>query len=676
EFGFSNVISMGAGIDVDIGEILDFLTHDPETRSILIYLEGVRNARRFVSALRAAARAKPVIVLKAGRQHSGIRAALSHSGSPVSDDAAFDAVLRRCGAVRVRTYAELFSAEQLIGGGRLPRGNRLAIVTNGGGPGVMAADYTAEAGVEIAQLSARTLEQLDACLPAHWSRQNPVDILGDATAERLAATLGPVLGDEGVDAVLTLFSPQQVLASEAAAQAIVACAKRSGKPLLTAWLGESDVGAGRTLAAEAKLPVFRSPEYAVAAFGTLAEYRMAQDLLLEVPPPLTSAAAPDLLGAQGVARVACLDGRSRLNEVEVARLLGCFGIPFVRTEIATGADELRALAKSMGFPVVIKLLSNDIEHLSDVRGVCLGIRGEETLLREYAALMERVRDLRPDARVAGVTVQPMVERRYGRRLMVGVASQATFGRVIRFGAGGIVSEVMQDNAVGLPPLNRRLARELVSRTRAAHLLLPYRHIPGADTEAILDILLKVSELVCELPWVLEMEINPIIADESGCIVVDARIEIDSNILGPDPRYYMRFFSAGRGLTPVMLARLTQVDYDRELALIALAQDADGTECIVGVSRFSANPDAESCEFAVTLDDQWNGRGVASLLMRRLMQVARDAGYTHMTGSVLPENFSMLKLAARLGFQREKDPEDPTVVKVVCTLSALPDTPLS
>lgn len=725
EFGFSNVISMGAGIDVDIGEILDFLTHDPETRSILIYLEGVRNARRFVSALRAAARAKPVIVLKAGRQHSGIRAALSHSGSPVSDDAAFDAVLRRCGAVRVRTYAELFSAEQLIGGGRLPRGNRLAIVTNGGGPGVMAADYTAEAGVEIAQLSARTLEQLDACLPAHWSRQNPVDILGDATAERLAATLGPVLGDEGVDAVLTLFSPQQVLASEAAAQAIVACAKRSGKPLLTAWLGESDVGAGRTLAAEAKLPVFRSPEYAVAAFGTLAEYRMAQDLLLEVPPPLTSAAAPDLLGAQGVARVACLDGRSRLNEVEVARLLGCFGIPFVRTEVATGSDELRALAKSMGFPVVIKLLSNDIEHLSDVRGVCLGIRGEETLLREYAALMERVRDLRPDARVAGVTVQPMVERRYGRRLMVGVASQATFGRVIRFGAGGIVSEVMQDNAVGLPPLNRRLARELVSRTRAAHLLLPYRHIPGADTEAILDILLKVSELVCELPWVLEMEINPIIADESGCIVVDARIEIDSNILGPDPRfshlaihpypahlesvevlrsgqslhvrpirpedatlelafaermsersYYMRFFSAGRGLTPVMLARLTQVDYDRELALIALAQDADGAECIVGVSRFSANPDAESCEFAVTLDDQWNGRGVASLLMRRLMQVARDAGYTHMTGSVLPENFSMLKLAARLGFQREKDPEDPTVVKVVCSLSALPDTPLS
>lgn len=716
EFGFSNVISMGAGIDLDIGEILDFLTHDLDTRSILIYLEGVRNARRFVSALRAAARAKPVIVLKAGRHHSGIRAVMSHSGSPVSDDAAFDAVLRRCGAVRVRTYAELFSAEQLIGAGRLPRGNRLAIVTNGGGPGVMAADYTAEAGVELAQFSAQTLAQLDACLPGHWSRNNPVDILGDASASRLAATLGPVLNDAGVDAVLTLFSPQQVLASDEAAQAIVDCAKRSAKPLLTAWLGERDVSAGRNLAAEAKLPVFRSPENAVAAFGTLAEYRMAQDLLLEVPPPLISAAAPNLALAHHIGLEARRAGRNHLNEIEVAQLLGCFGIPFVRTETATCAEEVLAVAKSIGFPVAIKLLTCDIEHLSDVKGVCLGIRGAETLLREYAALMERVRQLRPDARVDGVTVQPMVEKRYGRRLMIGVATQPTFGRVIRFGAGGIVSEVMQDNAVGLPPLNRRLAQDLISRTRAAHLLLPYRHIPGADTEAILDTLLRVSELVCELPWVLEMEINPIIADESGCIAVDARVAIDKHILGPDQRfshmaihpypahlesvetlrngqtlhlrpirpedatlelafanrlsersYYMRFFSAGRGLSPVMLARLTQVDYDRELALIALAEE-DDAQHIVGVARYSANPDAESCEFAVTVDDQWNGRGVASLLMRRLMQVAHDSGYSQMTGSVLPENASMLKLAARLGFRREKDLEDPTIVKVARSLA--------
>lgn len=723
EFGFSNVVSMGEGIDLDIGEILDFLTHDLETRSILIYLERVRNARRFVSALRAAARAKPVIVLKAGRHFSQTRTGTGQSILPADDEAAFDAVLRRCGAVRVRTYAELFSAEQLIGAGRLPRGNRLAVVSNGGGPEIMAADFISEAGVELAQLSVETLAQLDASLPHHWARRNPINIRGDATASRLTATLGPVLDDAGVDAVLTLFSPQQVLASDQAAQAIVACAGRSAKPVLTAWLGERDVVAGRALAAEAKLPVFRSPENAVAAFGTLAEYRMAQDLLLEVPPPLTSAAPPNLVLAKNIGIEASLSGRTHLNEVEVSRLLGCFGIPFAPTEIGSSADEVHAIAMRIGYPVAIKLLTSDIEHLSDVKGVCLGIRGEETLLREYAALMKRVRYLRPAARVDGVTVQPMVEKRYGRRLMIGVATQPTFGRVIRFGAGGVLSEVMQDHAVGLPPLNRRLAQELVSRTRAAHLLHPYRNIPEANMEAILDTLLRVSELVCELPWVTEMEINPLIADESGCIAVAARVAIDPNVSDPDPRfshmaihpypahlesmevlrdgqrlhlrpirpedatlelafadrmsersYYMRFFSAGRSLSPVMLARLTQVDYDRELALIALAEEHDNTESIVGVARFSANPDAETCEFAVTVDDSWNGRGLASLLMRRLMQVAKDSGYSQMTASVLPENHSMLKLAARLGFRREMDPEDPTIVKVVRSLSGFVDPP--
>ena len=713
EIGFSNVISMGSGLDLDIGEILDFLTYDAQTRSILIYLEGVRNARRFVSGLRVAARAKPVIVLKAGRHRSASQAANSHGGSAAGDDAAFDAVLRRCGAVRVRTYAELFSAEQLIGAGRLPRGNRLAVLTNGEGPGAMAADHTADAGVDLARLSAPTLAALDACLPSHWSRENPVNILGDATAARLAASLVPLLKDDGVDAVLTLFSPQQVLASDEAARAIVDCAKASNKPVLTAWLGEGDMRDGRSLAAEAKLPVFPSPESAVAAFGTLAEYRMAQDLLLEVPPPLTSAVSPDLALARGIALVAADSGRTRLNEVEVALLLGSFGIPFARTEIGRSAEDVRAIAKSIGYPVAIKLLSGDIEHLSEVKGVCLNIRGEETLMREYAALLARVRQLRPDARLDGVTVQPMVDKRYGRRLMINVSTQATFGRVISFGAGGIASEVMQDKAVGLPPLNRRLALEMISRTQAVHLLHPYRHIPGVDTEAVLDTLLRVSEMVCALPWVVDMEINPLIADEAGCIAVDARISIAADKLDPDPGFrhmaihpyplqlegeevlrdgqalhvrpirpedatlelafanrmsershFLRFFSVGRGLSPVMLARLTQVDYDRELALIALVEGEDGAEYMVGVARFSPNPDAQSCEFAVTVDDQWNGRGLASLLMRRLMRAAADAGYSSMTGSVLPENAPMLKLAARLGFRLGKDPEDATVVRVV------------
>jgi acetyltransferase len=714
--GFSSVISMGAGIDLDIGEILDYLTQDEQTRSILIYLESVRDARRFTSGLRAAARTKPVIVLKAGRHPSGAKAATRHTGSAVDDDATFDAVLRRCGAVRVRTYAELFSAEQLIGTGRLPRGNRLAVIANGGGPCVMAADYAAESGVEIAQLSAPTLAALDACLPAHWPRGNPVDLLGDATASRLAAALAPLLADDGVDAVLTLFSPQQILASDEAARTIIDCAQPSFKPVLTAWLGEIDSIPGRNLAAEARLPVFRSPESAVAAFGTLAQYRMAQDMLLEVPSPLMSGTPPDLEMARTIALEARRAGRRQLNEAEAARLLACFGIPFARTEIATSVEQLIVIAREIGFPIAIKLLSYDIEHLSDVQGVCLNVRSEEDLILEYATLIERVLRLRPDARLEGVIVQPMIEKRYGRRLMIGVVSEPTFGRVIRFGAGGIASEVVQDNAIGLPPLNRRLAQELVSRTRAARLLQPYRHIPGVHTEAILDALLRVSELVCALPWVEDLKINPFIADEAGCIAVEARITIDPNRLDPDPRFhhmaihpypaqlecvehlrsghtlhirpirpedaaleiafvdrmsersrYMRFFNTIRGLTPAMLARLTQVDYDRELALIALSAEQGEAQQIVGVARFAANPDGESCEFAVALDDQWNGRGIATILMERLFEAARDGGYRRMTGCVLPENDAMLKLAARLNFTRGKDEDDPSLVKVMRSL---------
>jgi len=477
--GFSSVVSMGAGIDLDIGEILDFLVYDPETRSILIYMEGVRDARRFISSLRAAARSKPVIVLKSGRHLQASKAAMSHSGSPSGDDDAFDTALRRCGVVRVKTYSELFSAEQLIGTGRLPQGNRLAVVTNGGGPGVMAADHAAVSGVELAQLAGSTLEALDACLPSHWPRGNPVDILGDATASRLAQALAPVLADKDVDAVLTLFSPQQILSSDEAANAIIARAKGTAKPVLTAWLGESEVSAGRSVAEKAGLPVFRSPESAVAAFGTLAEYRMAQRLLLEVPAPLASNVQPDLDTARSIAQAVIRSGRTALSETEATRLLGCFGIPAARTEIARSRDEVRAIARELGFPVVVKILSYDIEHLADVKGVCLNLRGEESLLREYDALLERVRSLRPEARIEGVTVQPMIEKRFGRRLMIAIANDATFGRVIRFGAGGIAAEVVHDTATALPPLNRRLAQELVSRTFSARLLQPFRIFPAS-----------------------------------------------------------------------------------------------------------------------------------------------------------------------------------------------------
>jgi len=739
--GFSSVISMGAGVDLDFGEILDFLYCDAETRSILLYVEGVRDARRFISGLRAAGRAKPIMVLKVGRHLSGSKAAMSHTGSLAGNDAVFDAVLRRCGVVRVKTYAELFSAAELIGSNPQPSasrpGSRLAIVTNGGGPGVLAADFAVDAGVELAQLSDVTIAGLNAVLPPHWSHANPVDVLGDATAPKLQQAVTTVLADDAVDAVLTLFCPQQVLPAREAASAIVSAAQaakgETAKPVLTAWLGEAEVHGGREVAEQAHLPVFQSPESAVAAFGALAEYRRAQRLMLEVPPPLSSTAQPDLVAAGAIARAAVAEGRTLLTEPESKRLLACFGIPVPQTMIAATAEAALAAAGTLGFPLAMKILSPDIAHKSDVGGVKLNIRDAGSLAREHAELMAKVRAMRPEARIEGVALQPMIEKRFGRELLVGVSTDPVFGRVISFGAGGVAVELLRDTAIGLPPLNRLLASELVSRTRTARLLAAYRHIPAAHMDGILDVLLKVSEMVCALPWLAEMDINPLLVDEVGCVALDARVVIDTKHMQGDARHshlairpypaeleriehlgpphagqpapqvgskvggkedskdgsvailvrpirpedaqiesafvaalsdhsrHMRFFSQARELSPGMLARFTQVDYERELALIALPIDADGP--MAGVARYTTNPDGDSCEFAVTVADAWQGRGLGFLLMSRLIEAARAAGYRRMTGSVLSANAGMLQLARDLGFKLLRNPEAPDIVDV-------------
>lgn len=713
--GFSSVISMGAGVDLDFGEILDFLYCDAETRSILLYVEGVRDARRFISGLRSAARSKPIMVLKVGRHLSGSRAAMSHTGSLAGNDAVFDAVLRRCGVVRVKTYADLFSTAELIGNrpGAGRGSNRLAIVTNGGGPGVLAADFAVDAGVEMATLADVTLASLNDLLPRHWSHGNPVDVLGDANGPRLQKALESVLADDGVDAVLTLFCPQQVLPALDAAQAIVAAAQggKADKPVMTAWLGESEVRQGREHAEQAHLPAFQSPESAVSAFGALAEYRKAQRVMLEVPPPLNSSLAPDIERARQIAELALAQGRTLLTEPESKQLLSCFGIPVPQTLIVASVEELNDAARRLGFPMAMKILSPDIAHKSDVGGVRLNIRDTESLLREYTALMDKVRQLRPEARIEGVAVQTMIEKRFGRELLVGVSTDPVFGRVISFGAGGVAVELLRDTAIGLPPLNRVLAHEMVARTRTARLLGGYRHIPAANMEAILDVLLRVSEMVCVLPWIAEMDINPLVADESGCMALDARVVIDGARMEADLRHshlairpyprelecietigaeparqrllirpirpedagiesafvdglsdrsrHMRFFSQARSLSPTMLARFTQVDYERELALIALPADAPAP--MIGVARYSPNPDGESCEFAVTVADAWHGRGVGTLLMARLIEAAKATGYRRMTGSVLAANSGMLRLARELGFELKRNPESPDIV---------------
>ena len=721
--GFSSVISMGAGTDLDFGEILDYLLFDEETLSILLYVEGIHDARAFIGALRAAARTKPVVVQKVGRNSAGSRAATSHTGALVGNDAVFDAVLRRCGVVRAGTYMELFSAAQLLSAGRLPTGNRLAILTNGGGPGVMAADCAVERNVQLAQLAPSTLAALDAGLPPHWSHANPVDVIGDATPQRFELALHALLADPGVDGILTLFCPQIVTTDKEAADTFISSARSSTKPVLTGWLGEAEVHQGREAMEAAGMPAFQSPESGVIGFAALAEYWRAQQLLLEVPPPLTAEAAPDLAGALAIAQAAAQAGRTLLTEPESKALLACFGIPVPPTEIAASLADALAAAARLGYPLAMKILSPDIAHKSDVRGVCLNVRDEVELAREFETLLGRVRAARPQARIDGVALQPMVEKRFGRELLVGVARDPVFGQVMSFGAGGVAVELLKDNAVALPPLNARLAEDLIARTRIARLLGAYRHIPAADHGAIIDVLLRVSDMVCALPWIMEMDINPLSVDERGASALDARVVIDPARLHTDAeradaqrrRYahlaihpypsrletgetlpdgtavrlrpvrpedaaieqafvaalsdqsrYMRFFNPTKSLPPRLLARLTQLDYEREMALLSF----DG-EAMTGVARYSPLRDGSSCEFAVTVADAWQGRGLGSLLMRRLIEAARGAGYASMLGTVLSTNHPMHGLMARLGFVASRSEEDPSLTEFTLQLDAPP-----
>jgi acetyltransferase len=700
EIGFSSVVSLGAAADVDFGEVLDFLLSDPATDAILMYIEGVRDARRFLSALRAAARTKPVIALKAGRHAAGSRAASSHTGALIGSDAVFDAALRRSGTVRVNTYTQLFAAARILAAGRLPAGDRLAIVTNGGGPGVMAADAAAENGVALASLAPATLAQLDATLPPQWSHGNPIDIIGDAPPERFAAAVSVALADPGVDALLVMYCPVAVTPPEVAAQAVIEAARGSPKPLLTAWLGAMRPDRSRALFDTHGVPEFYTPEIAVEAFSYLAAYRRNQALLLEVPQALAESAAqrhPDLAAANAIRDGALRGGRRTLTEFEAKALLRTFGVPVPPSAVVATREAAVAAAEGMGYPVVLKIHSPDILHKSDVGGVRLNLQDAEMVGGAFDGMLRHARVLRPDARIEGAVVQPMLRYPHSREVLVGVATDAAFGPVISFGSGGVAVEAVRDAAIGLPPLNAILARDLIGRTRIHRLLGAYRDVPAADLGAIVAILLGVSRMVCMLPWLAEMDLNPVIAHPGGAVIADARIAIDPAKLDAPPRYghmaihpypaelegelrlldgstvrsrpirpedaaheirfferlsersrYMRFRNYLPHLTPKLLERFTQLDYDRELALVAL--EPGGGE-FIAVGRYAPNPDGRSAEFALTVADAWQGRGVGHALLERLCACAREAGYEALYGYILDTNREMLELAERLGFER-------------------------
>ncbi|MEJ8812827.1 bifunctional acetate--CoA ligase family protein/GNAT family N-acetyltransferase [Variovorax ureilyticus] len=718
EVGFSSVVSLGPHTCVDIAQVLDFFADDGASQSIIVHLEGISNARQFMSALRSASHAKPVIVLKAGRKPAGNEAAHTHSASIVGSDEVFDAALRRAGAVRVRSFVELFSAAKCLASRYRPVGRRLAIVSNGGGPGVLAADWVNEIGLQLGKLSAASRLRLQSRVPANASLADVIDLSEEAQPAHFRAAIDATLEDPEIAGVLVIFSPKTGCEPVAIAQAVAAIPQPISKPLLACWMGDASVSAGRTLLAQAGIPSFRTPEAAVGAFGNIATFYRNQQLLQQTPPPLSPLAKPDVEGARLLIESVLSERRQVLTEMESKALLSSFHIPITRTLLARSANEAMMIATQLGFPVALKIDSPDIAHKSDVDGVALNVMNAAGARDTYLSIVERVSQLDPHARINGVTVQPMVRARRGREVHVGVVTDDPFGPVIVFGAGGTMIELVDDRAMELPPLNQFLARSLIERSRVAETLGEWRGADAADLEALEQVLLRVSEMVCELPELREMDINPIIADESGCVAVDARIVIgrtrspiggagtdyqhlailpypsryrrewplrngtnctvrpvhpdDAQMLqamvqqlSPESRWF-RFVSRFQELPPVMLSRFTLIDYDREMALVAVVREriasSEGAsadrERIVAVSRYFTNPDRSTCEFSLVVADDYKGQGLGSRLLESIIEVARDKGLAEIQGLVLSENAEMLKLVRRLGFTIKPFPDDP------------------
>ena len=719
EIGFSSVVSLGGALDLDFGELLDYLVQDAETRSILLYVEGIRDARGFVSALRAAARVKPVVVFKAGRHSAGTKAVTSHTGALAGSDAVFDAALARSGAVRVSSSLQLFAAARILVGTKRPGGSRLAIVTNGGGPGVVAADVAVDHRLELAKLSKQTMEKLDAALPAHWSRENPIDIIGDATPERFSAATQAVLDDVNVDAALVLFCPQRVTTPEAAAAAIIPIAQQHAKPMFTAFLGGASIVEARAMLEKADIANFMTPENAVEAISALVRFKRHQAMLLESVPAFARMSLLDasqaVTKATRIRAAALSEKRTLLTELEAKSLLAAFGVPVNAGEIATTREDAEVAAKAMGYPVVMKIHSPDITHKSDVGGVRLNLVNRKQVGHAFDDMMEQVKRVKPDAHIVGVNIQPMMKFAHQREVLVGLKRDAVFGPVIGFGAGGIAVEALRDLAFALPPLNPSLSTTLMRATRIRGVLNAYRDVPAIDDDAIIDVLQRVSMMACLLPWIEEMDLNPVLAHPTGASVVDARVVINPKLPVTDHRYrhmaifpypielerdvqlkdgsalmlrpirpddaerehafvaklsvasrYSRFQYPVTALSPEMMARFTQLDYDREMALLLLVP---GTDEIAAVARYFPNPDRISVEFACVVADAWQSRGVGTLLMKALIACARAAGYASMDGAVLSANAGMMALVGYLGFISEPSDDPNHTVKVVLALNS-------
>lgn len=694
--GFSHFLSVGDSADVDFGDIIDYLATDPQTRAILLYIESVTHARKFMSAARAAARNKPIVAVKSGRNARAAQAAASHTGALAGGDDVYTAALRRAGILRVDGVEDLFDTVETLARSRRLPGERLAIITNGGGPGVMAVDTLIERGGTLADLHANTLAALDKVLPGTWSHGNPVDIIGDAPSQRYADALKIVLADPGVDAVLMMHAPTAIVPSLEPAKAVIGAARGSPKNVLTCWSGGEAVQAARKAFAEAGLVSYETPDAAARAFMHMVDYRRNMQNLMETPDEMPEDFQPDHATVRSVINTALAEKRSMLNEIEGKRILAAYGIPAVATEAATDAASAVAAAKRIGYPVALKILSPDITHKSDVGGVALNLSSKEELVTACEAMLARVRQRRPEARIDGFSIQAMIRRPRAHELIVGALTDPIFGPAIMFGQGGVGVEVIGDRAVALPPLNMHLALDLIDRTKVSRLMSGYRDFPPVDRNALAALLIRVAQMIADHAELAELDINPLYADDQGLLALDARMVIrpsaalghDRLAIRPYPSgleervtlrggetvllrpvrpedepaheefvasvsaedFRLRFFSPMRQLPHTEMARFTQIDYEREMAFIATRPGEDGHTETLGVVRAITDPDNLRAEFAVLVRTDMKGQGLGELLMRKIIDYCRQRGTKEIVGDILRENQPMRALAAELGFK--------------------------
>ena len=719
--GFSSVASIGDMADIDFGDLLDFFALDAATHSILLYIESIKDARKFMSAARSAARAKPVVAIKAGRHAQAAVAAATHTGALAGSDAVYDAALRRAGILRVLDLDEFFDATETLARLKPFPGNRLAVLTNGGGIGVLAVDRLCDLGGRLATLAAGTQEKLDASLPATWSKSNPVDIVGDADAARYGVALEALLADRENDAVLVIQVPTALSSPLATAEKVAATVaeKRSRtyppKPVLCAWIGEQPDAAA--IFATAKIPHFDTENDAVNGFMHLVRYRQAQDALMKVPPSLPETFSPDVAAARETVKSALAEKRRWLDPVEVTKLLRAYQIPVAAVSVAKTPEEAGGIAASLlkeNAAVAVKIFSRDIAHKSDIGGVELNLRSEQAAREAAAAVLAKAKAARPDARIDGVTVQPMIVRPNARELIAGIASDPTFGPVIVFGRGGTAVEVINDKALALPPLDLNLAREMISTTRVARRLKGYRNVPAAKETDIALTLVKLSQMSADIPEIVELDINPLLADEAGVTAIDARVAVEPVPAGarswnrrfairPYPKEWesyvvfardrrafvrpikpedeamlrqflekvsmqdlrLRFFAPIKEFSSLFIARLTQIDYARAMALVAVDKIAGE---ILGVVRLHIDANFEAGEYAVLVRSDLKGQGLGWKLMELIIAYAKSEGLQRIEGEVLAENVSMLQMCQELGFEILSSAEDQTIRMVKLSLT--------